>query len=55
MNDRKAQQELTCPRTGKPLDMKWISKWSDQLWLAHCDCGSVHELVPAHEQNAEGK
>jgi hypothetical protein len=39
------REELTCPKTGEPIDRKWIGKWSDTLYLAFCDCGEVHELV----------
>jgi len=37
---------LTCPKDGRPIDQKWIGKWSDNLYLAFCHCGKVHELVP---------
>lgn len=39
-------EELICPKDGRPIDQKWIGKWSDKLWLAYCHCGRVHELVP---------
>jgi hypothetical protein len=39
------REELTCPKTGEPIDRKWIGKLSDTLYLAFCDCGEVHELV----------
>lgn len=52
MTDR---QELTCPKTGKQIDRKWIGKWSDSLYLAFCDCGKVHELVrTAHGEGLKG-
>lgn len=39
------KEDLVCPKTGKPLDLRWVSKWSDRLYLVFCDCGKVHEFV----------
>lgn len=38
-------KDFVCPKTGKPLDLKWTSKWSERLYLVFCDCGYVHEFV----------
>lgn len=42
---------LICPRNGQPIDMKYISKWSETKFLAFCTCGYVHELEPAKPSN----
>ena len=47
-----ADEPLRCPTDGRPIDQKWIGKWSDTLWLAYCHCGKVHELVPAKQEVA---
>lgn len=44
--DDMQSKPLICPKDGQPIDQKYIGKWSDQLWLAYCHCGKVHELEP---------
>jgi hypothetical protein len=36
---------LRCPSDGRPIDTKWVGKWSECLFLAFCHCGKIHELV----------
>jgi hypothetical protein len=40
------KEPLCCPRDGRPIDTKYIGKFSDDLWVAFCHCGYGHELVP---------
>ncbi len=48
-------EELTCPKDGRPMDLKWVSKWDEKLWLHFCHCGRVHELVPLDANSSVGK
>jgi hypothetical protein len=49
------REELTCPKTGEPIDRKWIGKFSNTLYLAFCDCGEVHELVSDNGESMDPK
>lgn len=41
---------LNCPKDGRPMNLRYVSKWSDSLWLVFCHCGHAHEVVPTKQE-----